>query len=189
MTSLPLIVNSQVPLPSHSTNFLIKKKGIRLSQEFNRFDSIEDLYQKNKEICQNYSLLQLGLSAFRWDSIKKAFVARPFNIYLKKESPNYKSKYYQFFQSESMSFLAEKAFDFKENFLNGLNYERIKDKEKCRERILQKPSNHYGFYLSSKSENTKTQVLKTVEEFMNTANKKKLEVDCETAFLARHLLK
>lgn len=160
-----------------------------MTQEFNQFDSVEDLYQKNKEVVQNYSLLQLGLTTFRWDFQKKAFVARPFNISLKKESPNYKSKYYQFFQSESMSFLAEKGFDFKENFLNGISYERIKNKEKCREQMMKKHEGHYAFFLCSKTENTKTQVLKKVEEFMNTANKNKMEIDCETAFLARHLMK
>jgi len=88
-----------------------------------------------------------------------------------------------------MSFLANQGFDFRETFLNGINYEKMKKKEKLHERIESKPKAKWGFFLCEKSENSKTNVLKKVEEFMNTANKNKIEIDCETAFLARHLFK
>lgn len=166
--------------------------GIRLSQSLSQYDGLEDLYQKSKDICQNFSLLQIGIATFHWDSSKKVYVSRPFNFYLHKQSFVEKYERFQFYQSESMNFLATQGFDFKNNFLYGLNYERLKNKEKCKQNIignLGKPQNKFGFFLNEKSENTKTNVLKLVKEFYETPNKNKLEVDCGNPFLARHLSK
>ena len=163
---------------------------MRLTEEFNQYDSFEDLYQKNKQVCENYTLLQMGITTFRWDSIKCVYIAQPFNISLHKQSSYMKSSVnYQFFQSECMNFLANQTFDFNENFKNGLTYEKIKNKEKCQEQVSSKPQHKFGFFLCEKTENTKTNVFKQIEEFLNTPNKKKIDIDCETAFLARHLMK
>lgn len=88
-----------------------------------------------------------------------------------------------------MSFLADQGFDFSETFLKGLSYERLANKEKLQEQVIKKPLYKFGFYLCDKSEKAKTRVFKQIEEFMQTPNKNKFEVDCETSFLARHLVK
>ena len=117
-------------------------------------------------------------------------MAKSFNFPLHKQSQsNSNSINYQFFQSESMSFLAEQGFDFSNTFQNGLSYDRLTNKEKLQDQINKKPLYKFGFYLCEKSENAKTKVFKQIEEFMQTPNKNKFEVDCESSFLARHLVK
>lgn len=89
-----------------------------------------------------------------------------------------------------MNFLAKHGFDFKNNFIYGLSYERLANKQKCKESCMNnKPLQRFGFFLDEKSESVKSNVFKLVEDFFETPNKNKFEVNCETTFLARHLMK
>lgn len=80
------------------------------------------------------------MCTFKWDP-KKAkggqsgqYVCRPFNFYVFPNSDIMDKEIVQF-DTSSLKFLMSNNFDFNKLFREGLNYQRLSDVDKLRERI------------------------------------------------------
>ena len=60
-------------------------------QYITRCDSFEDVFQKTKQTCINFNIIQFGLATFHWDDSLKQYKAKCFNFFLKKTSSVHKN--------------------------------------------------------------------------------------------------
>ena len=54
---------------------------LQLCDEHNEYDSPEDRYRKIKDVVREYTAIQFGVCAFKWDQSSQKYLARPFNFY------------------------------------------------------------------------------------------------------------
>ena len=46
------------------------------------YETVEEWYQKGKDSVQKFTAFQYGICTFRWDSVAKKYLARPFVFYI-----------------------------------------------------------------------------------------------------------
>ncbi|GKD13541.1 poly(A)-specific ribonuclease PARN isoform X1, partial [Tanacetum coccineum] len=89
--------------------------------EFDRFDV---RYLKVKDSAEKFAVVQFGVCPFRWDSVKKSFVAHPHNFYIfpRQEVGGGDTSYEFLCQTSSIDFLAKYQFDFNVCIKEGISY-------------------------------------------------------------------
>ncbi|CAH9107835.1 unnamed protein product [Cuscuta epithymum] len=93
----------------------------RESFEFDRYDI---RYLKVKDSAEKFAVIQFGVCPFRWDSVKKFFIAHPHNFYIfpRQEVPGSDQSYEFLCQTTSLDFLAKYQFDFNTCLSEGISY-------------------------------------------------------------------
>lgn len=80
---------------------------------------------------------QFGISTYKWDAKKTAYVCRPFNFYIMQHSEILGDPVLQF-KASNIKFLTKHGFDFNKLFTSGITYQRLADKQLVRDKIEQK---------------------------------------------------
>jgi hypothetical protein len=85
-------------------NLLSKNKSIK--------DVADQRYQKLKASVQMYSVVQVGLSAFRYCNEQKTFISDSYNFYLFPRNYGIYGDVISSFQTSCVEFLCKHEFDF-----------------------------------------------------------------------------
>ncbi|XP_014481530.1 PREDICTED: poly(A)-specific ribonuclease PARN-like domain-containing protein 1 [Dinoponera quadriceps] len=133
------------------------------------FDSIEERYNKNKNIIQPYIIVQFGITAFQRQHDKNEYSAKIFNFFL---FPRFiPSKNRQFLWNVSaLEFLATHKFDFNKLVYHGISYLDEKDQEILQQQVQQGSlCRNIEQHLSSKEEDDLKDYINEVAQWLNTA--------------------
>ncbi|CAG5129768.1 unnamed protein product [Candidula unifasciata] len=87
------------------------------------FDTPEERYNKIRQECSDFLLIQFGLCAFKADEEKRRYEAKPYNFYifptpLTRHAPDRRF----LCQSSSIDFLCSQGFDFNKLFKEGIPF-------------------------------------------------------------------
>ena len=80
-------------------------------------DSADQRYKKLKKSIQLFSVVQVGISAFRYCNEQKSFISDSYNFYLYSRHYGLNSDSINSFQSSSVEFLCKYEFDFNKVFI------------------------------------------------------------------------
>jgi poly(A)-specific ribonuclease len=75
-------------------------------------DSADQRYKKLKKSIQLFSVVQVGISTFRYCNEQKSFISDSYNFYLYSRHYGLNSDSINSFQSSSVEFLCKYEFDF-----------------------------------------------------------------------------
>lgn len=136
------------------------------------FQCEEEFYQRMKDTCINFSLLQLGLCMFRWQ--EGQYVPTCYNFYLKNNTANgRKANNLMMSQVDCLEFLSKNKMDWKRLFHHGITSTRLSEKatieRKCREGIEEPPKEYV--FLQMQDQLTVQEIMAKIAEFKKSDRK------------------
>ncbi|XP_055528677.1 poly(A)-specific ribonuclease PARN-like isoform X2 [Wyeomyia smithii] len=108
--------------------------GLTTDRNIFSFDTPEEVYQKTIENSSNFTIIQLGLCAFRVEPETRQVTYKCYNFYC------YPKGRFNVFtcQGDSMRFLAENGFDFNKLFRYGLSFCVETDEQRLRTELRER---------------------------------------------------
>ncbi|XP_025408828.1 poly(A)-specific ribonuclease PARN-like [Sipha flava] len=101
------------------------------------FDTAAQYYQKLRNNCMDFLMVQFGLCAVKYDADRKKFTYRAYNFYtFPKPMSRYAPDCRFLCQSSSMEFLSNHNFDFNKLFKHGIPFLTGPDEQVLREELL-----------------------------------------------------
>lgn len=113
-----------------------------IPSKFKIYDSPEENFQKSKIMAENFRIIQLGITPFiRKENNEKAYIAKPYNIYVFPSEKQSNNKF-DFFL-DSVIFNREHGCDFNKWINKGVSYLNNENLKKLTERIMSGNINKY----------------------------------------------
>ena len=95
------------------------------------FDTLQQRYDKVRNSCNSFQILQYGICTFRYDNASESFIATPISAYLFPRSNGASNCF--MVQPSSVEFLAGHHFDFNKSFLEGLGFLSKEDENRMKQ--------------------------------------------------------
>lgn len=144
----------------------------RDSFELDRFDI---RYLKVRDSAYKFAVVQFGVCPFRWDSVKKSFIAHPYNFYIfpRQEIPGMQSPEF-LCQTSSIDFLARYQFDFNMCIREGISYLSRSQEEEALRHLYSRWKNESPNSVCSLKEATDTKLERVADILFSERMKSKI---------------
>lgn len=151
-----------------------------LGPNIDYIDDLQSRYGKLRAAAMDYQLLQYGICTFKWDSVKRIYMAQPFYAFLFPNSGrNFKSS------ASSLTFLRKYNFDFNAWIDNGISYLSSQDidaqKIKIDRLVYQK------MVLNEKDKEWVTQKFEEINKWLQFSHEKTLMIGNVNSYQRRLL--
>lgn len=161
--------------------------GLNTIRNINAFDTIQQYYNKVKENCREFLVIQYGITAFRYDQEHNLFKQSSYNFYIFRRPLNRNIPDQRFLcQASSIDFLISQGFDFNKLFREGISYLNLEEETKYMENLEEKRSER----IESSTPNTKqdkiaippseqplvNDAIKSINEYLNGTETKPLQL-------------
>ncbi|XP_044758670.1 poly(A)-specific ribonuclease PARN-like [Coccinella septempunctata] len=113
--------------------------GLNTIRNINAFDTIEQYYNKVRENCREFLVIQYGITAFKYDEEVNIFKQSSYNFYIFRRPLNRNIPDQRFLcQTSSIDFLISQGFDFNKLFREGISYLNLEEETKYSENLEEK---------------------------------------------------
>ncbi|XP_056647832.1 poly(A)-specific ribonuclease PARN-like [Diorhabda sublineata] len=112
--------------------------GLTVVRNINTFDSPKEYYEKMRNNCKDFLVMQYGISIFRYDESEHNFKQRTYNFFIFRRPVNKNVPDQRFLcQSSSIDFLIGNGFDFNKLFKEGISYLTEEEAERYKANVDQ----------------------------------------------------
>ncbi|CAG9817861.1 unnamed protein product [Phaedon cochleariae] len=110
--------------------------GLNVTRNINSYDAPGQYYDKVRNNCKEFLVIQYGLSTFRYDSENDKFKQQSYNFYIFRRPMNRNIPDQRFLcQASSIHFLINQCFDFNKLFKEGIPYLNDEEVKKYRSNL------------------------------------------------------
>ncbi|KAK6624118.1 hypothetical protein RUM44_010976 [Polyplax serrata] len=156
----------------------------------NYFDTLDDLYVKDRFKAETFMAIQYGITAFIYDNTEKRFTHQAYNFYV--FPSDYKDMNFTC-QTKSITFLIENGFDFNKLFGQGIPYLKDSEVEKLLENLSEKQYKPQQFQTAMRGDTAPEtmaivkSVMTKIEDILESNSKETFVTEKYNSFLRRHI--
>lgn len=150
-------------------------------------DTLQQTYDRIRQSSKQFSLLQFGISCFKYDAITTGYVVRTYNVYIFPRSGRGVADRSFLFSNSGIEFLLEYKFDFNKCFRQGVSYASKKEEEDFVRAQAKKVDAGNDVVPLGRHEATVNTFCETVQNWVTNEASKSITIPAKDGFLRRLL--